>query len=212
MRAAVARDYSSRMDKSNSGVPVRAAVLAGACIFAVAAFRVLRATLLPELPNFSPVAAVAFCGGIFLPGAMAWAVPIGALVISDIALSVFAGFPAFGYSQGLAWLCVAGIVWLGRWFSAGAFSLPRYFGGLVGGAFGFYFVTNSAAWLLNPAYPRGFGGLWMSLTTGLPGFPPTWVFFRNSLVSDLLFGALILAVWAAAKQARRSDAPVAGSV
>jgi hypothetical protein len=199
------------MDKSNSGVPLRVAVLAGVCILAVAAFRVLRATLLPELPNFSPVAAVAFCGGIFLPGVLAWAVPIGALVVSDIALSVVAGFPAFGFSQGLAWLCIAAIVGLGRWVSAGSFSLGKYFGGLVGGAFGFYFVTNAAAWLMNPAYPRGLEGLWMSLTTGLPGFPPTWVFFRNSLASDILFGALVLAVWAIAKQARRSDAPVAES-
>ncbi len=187
---------------------MRVAVLAGLCILAVASFRVLRATLLPELPNFSPVAAVAFCGGIFLPGALAWAVPIGALVVSDLALSVVAGFPAFGFSQTLAWLCIASIVGVGRWVSVGPFSIWKYFGGVAGGALGFYFVTNAAAWVMNPAYPRGWSGLWMSLTTGLPGFPPTWVFFRNSLVSDMLFGALVLAVWAIAKQARRSDAPV----
>jgi hypothetical protein len=40
----------------------------------------------------------------------------------------------------------------------------------------------------------------MSLTTGLPGFPPTWMFFRNSLVSDFLFAAVLLAVWALASR------------
>ena len=31
-----------------------------------------------------------------------------------------------------------------------------------------------------------------ALTTGLPGFPPTWVFLRNSLVSDLGFALVLL--------------------
>ena len=79
---------------------------------------------------------------------------------------------------------------------------------MVGGV-GFYVVTNTGAWLMNPAYPRGLDGLWMSLTTGLPGFPPSWVFFRNSLVSDLMFGSLLLAVRAYAQQQDLRHAEVA---
>jgi hypothetical protein len=33
-----------------------------------------------------------------------------------------------------------------------------------------------------------------ALTTGLPGYPPTWTFFRNSLIGDLLFAAFFIAV------------------
>lgn len=204
LRIRAAGDYSSRMDKISFPIAGRPVLLAAACIVAVAGFRVARAVLLPELPNFSPVAAVAFCGGLFLPGALAWAVPIGALLVSDLALSVAAGFPAFGFSQTAAWICVAGIVWLGRWISAGGnFTLWKYFGALLGGSAGFYLVTNAVAWLLTPAYPRGLGGLWMSLTTGLPGYPPSWVFFRNSAFSDILFGAVMLAIIAAAAGASR---------
>jgi hypothetical protein len=32
------------------------------------------------------------------------------------------------------------------------------------------------------------------MTTGLPGYPPTWSFLRNSLLGDLLFASLFVAV------------------
>lgn len=196
------------MEKIKPLFPARVVALACSCILCVAAFRFLRAVALPELPNFSPVVAIALCGGLFLPGALAWIVPLGALFISDMALSLAAGFSAFGFSQSIAWVCIAGVVWIGRRLADSVkFSISAYFGALLGGSVGFYLITNTAAWLLNPAYPRGFGGLWMSLTTGIPGYPPSWVFFRNSLFSDLLFGAILLAICAAARRAAPSPVP-----
>jgi hypothetical protein len=56
----------------------------------------------------------------------------------------------------------------------------------------FYLITNTGSWLGLAAYPQNFAGWIQSLTTGLPGYPPTWTFFRNSLVSDLLFAALFV--------------------
>jgi hypothetical protein len=87
----------------------------------------------------------------------------------------------------------------------GGFSPVRYFGSVLGGGVVFYLVTNTASWFANTAYPRGLGGLWMSLTTGLPGFPPTWMFFRNSLVSDFLFAGILLTVWALAVRSRETS-------
>jgi hypothetical protein len=92
------------------------------------------------------------------------------------------------------------LVGLSRLIANKGFSLVRYFGSVLGGGVVFYLLTNTASWIANPSYPRGLGGLWMSLTTGLPGFPPTWMFFRNSLVSDFLFAGLLLAVWALASR------------
>lgn len=183
------------ISKPRNNFSPRVAVFAGAMILLLALFRVMRAVWLPELPNFSPIAAVAFCGGLFLSGWIAWALPLGALVVSDMLLSVLLGFSPFGGGQWIVWFSVAGIVGIGRWMSSrGGFSIPGFFGLLVGSGVAFYVVTNTGAWLMNPAYPRDFGGLWMSLTTGLPGYPPSWMFFRNSLVSDVLFGSLLLAV------------------
>jgi hypothetical protein len=176
-----------------------------ACVVLLAIFRVLHATVLPEWPNFSPMAAVAFCGGFLLPGWMAWGVPLGALFISDLLLAAFLGYPAFGLGQTAAWLSLALIVAIGRGLAARSIhSLTGIFSGLFAGGVLFYFITNAVCWLTMPAYPRGLDGLWMSLTTGLPGYPPSWLFFRNSLISDFLFGSTLLALWALAQSHQQS--------
>jgi len=151
------------------------------------------------------MAAVAFCGGFLLPGWMAWGVPLGALFISDLLLAAFLGYPAFGLGQTAAWLSLALIVAIGRGLAARSIhSLTGIFSGLFAGGVLFYFITNAVCWLTMPAYPRGLDGLWMSLTTGLPGYPPSWLFFRNSLISDFLFGSTLLTLWALAQSHQQS--------
>jgi hypothetical protein len=172
-------------------------------ILLLAGFRVLRAVLLPELPNFSPVSAVAFCSGLFLPGVLAWIVPISVLFASDMALAVLLGYPVFSSAQFVSWICILAGIGIGCLLSKVALSTLRFFFALIGSGLLFYLGTNTAAWICNSSYPRGLGGLWMSLTTGLPGFPPSWMFYRNALVSDLIFGALLLAVWTLARCAVR---------
>jgi hypothetical protein len=179
--------------KSNISVAQTAAV---AGIIATAAlFRVLRATMLPELPNFSPVMAIAFCGGLFLPGLLAWLLPLAAIILSDIALSFCLGYPLLTAGQFAAWGCLLIGVALGRWISGWPkLKTSTLFVVITANALIFYVVTNAVAWLLEPSYSRDFSGLVQALTVGLPGYPPTWQFFRNALVSDLLFIGLIFVV------------------
>jgi hypothetical protein len=188
-----------------SGGNARAVFVAGLCIVLLAGFRVLRSAYLPELPNFSPVSAVAVCGAFLIPGVLGWLIPLGALMLSDLLLALVLGYPAVSGAQFLVWGTILALVGFARLAGRGGFSPVRYFGSVLGGGFIFYLVTNTASWIANPAYPRGLGGLWMSLTTGLPGFPPTWMFFRNSLVSDFLFAGILLAVWAVASRSRESS-------
>jgi len=199
--------YTPRKDGNEAGVVALVAV----CILLLAGFRVLRAGFLPELPNFSPVAAVAFCGGLFLPGVLAWIVPISVLFVSDLALAMLLGYPAFSSAQFVSWTCILAVVEIGRLLSKASFSTPRFFSALICSGLFFYLVTNTAAWIGNPSYPRGLGGLWMSLTTGLPGFPPSWMFYRNALVSDLVFGVLLLSVWALARRTARENPQLHGA-
>ena len=58
----------------------------------------------------------------------------------------------------------------------------------------FYIITNAFAWLSDPGYAKNFAGLVQSLTIGLPQYSatPTWMFFRNSLLSDLFFTGLFV--------------------
>jgi hypothetical protein len=88
-------------------------------------------------------------------------------------------------------LAFVAIVALGRWFRPGM-SWWRLLGGGLLGALLFYLVTNTAAWLYDPAYPKTLAGWLQALTRGLPGYPPTWSFFRNTLLSGGLFTGLFV--------------------
>jgi hypothetical protein len=164
-------------------------------VVTVALFRVLRAVMLPDLPNFSPVMAMAFCGGLFFPGALAWLFPLAVIAASDMALSLCLGYPAVNSGQLAAWACLLVGVGAGRWVAGWQqLKTSALAGILIANALIFYIVTNTISWAVEPAYPRSIGGLVQALTTGLPGYPPTWMFFKNSLVSDFLFVGLIFIV------------------
>lgn len=95
------------------------------------------------------------------------------------------------------------VVGLGRFFRArdGWFKLLG--GGLLG-AILFYLITNTAAWLNDAGYAKTLAGWVQALTVGLPGYPPTWEFFRNTLLSSGLFTALFVA---SAKLTAPSESP-----
>lgn len=176
-------------------ISLRTLLIVAALIITVAAYRVLSAAVLPGLPNFSPVMAVAFCGAFFLRGMTAWLLPLGALLMSDLLLSVALGYPLVSGGALAAWVCVAAAISMARWMVyKGWVGGTALFGGVVANSFLFYLVTNTASWMANPAYVKSAAGWVQALTVGLPGYPPTWMFFRNSLASDLLFSGLILAV------------------
>jgi hypothetical protein len=148
--------------------------------------------LMPQ--NFSAAYAIVFCAGLYLPGSLGWIVPLAVLMGSDLLINiVFYAHGDFSWGQFLRWqapifLAYAGIIALGRAF-AGKRPLWML---MIGGMFGallFYIVTNTGAWMSLP-YAKTFAGWIQALTTGLPGYPPTWEFFRNTLLSGGLFTGL----------------------
>jgi hypothetical protein len=58
------------------------------------------------------------------------------------------------------------------------------------GAALFYMLTNTLSWWMDPGYAKNLAGWIQALFTGLPGYPPSWDFFRNTLLSGGLFTAL----------------------
>lgn len=181
--------------------------LAIALLVFASAFRVVRVMALPEWPNFSPVMAIAFCGAWFLPGMLAVSLPLMVLLISDIALSAFYGVFQPGIGDWVRYACYAGAALAGiglRRSGAGAWG---FLGGVLGSAVAFYLITNTLAWAGNVAYPQSFGGWMQALTIGLPGYPPTWTFFRNSLVSDFIFAGLFVATAYLAHVRQKSPVP-----
>ena len=140
--------------------------------------------------NFSAAYAIAFCAGVYFPSGARWWLPLGAILSMDIVLNVFYYGVTWIDSYTVSKLFVfAALVWLGTRFrpKSGFFSL---LGGGILGALLFYLFTNVASWFYDPGYPKTLGGLIQALTTGLPGYPPTWTFFKNTLLSGGLFTGL----------------------
>jgi len=173
----------------------RSVIAAVILLFAGVFFRLLRVDLAPEvLPNFSPLMAATLCGAVFIPGWLGMIVPVLALLVSDAALNAHYGEPVV--SPQLLWtlpcyLIAVGFGWILRARRACFWSI---LGGTLLSSVIFYVVTNTGSWLGFTAYPQNLAGWVQALTVGLPGYPPTWTFFRNSLISDLLFAAFFVAV------------------
>ncbi len=153
--------------------------------------------------NFSAAYALVCCAGVFFSGALAWALPLGAMLATDIGLNVY--YSAHGVSvwdlpdvenQGFNYTALALLFLLGRGFRQHCSFFKLVGGGLLG-AILFYLVTNTASWLFNPfhnpEYTKNLAGWIIALTKGTGGYPTTLEFFRNTLLSGGLFTALFAA-------------------
>lgn len=143
------------------------------------------------IPNFAPWMALSFAGGALLqrrlPGWI-WSV---VLVLCDLACC---GFSQLQYTWTVfACYFIAGLA--AGWVQKRA-SITAVLGGTVASSALFYFVTNTQAWLTNPVYSKNMAGWFQAVTVGDPQYQPqTWVFGLNSLTSDLVFAALLVAAY-----------------
>jgi len=146
------------------------------------------------LSNFAPLAAIALCSAIYFPRKYKFTVPFTALLISDIVLDAYYGASLFEPLVLCRYFAFALVGLLGLAISRRA-SLRTIIPASLAGSALFYGITNAFSWLTDPGYVKNFAGFIQALTVGLPqyGSTPTWMFFRNSLVSDLLFTLLFVA-------------------
>ena len=70
-------------------------------------------------------------------------------------------------------------------------------------------VTNTAAWLQNPEYAKTLAGWIQALTTGIPRFPPTWMFFWKTLLSTGLFTGLFVGAMKLSEKTEAQEAEAA---
>jgi hypothetical protein len=184
----------------------------------VAIYRVLLAYQTPGdvwgwLPGFCPLSAVAFGAGVFLPRRLALIVPLGALLLSDAFINAHYGVSLWSASMLGRYLTLALIAGLGIFMradnaSGGNNGQPRYRNILLGttlGSLGFYVATNTFTWFGSADYAQTAAGWTQALTTGVPNYLPSLYFFRNSLVSDLLYSTILFL--ACCRMARKLPAP-----
>ncbi|MEI6882331.1 MAG: DUF6580 family putative transport protein [Bacteroidota bacterium] len=145
--------------------------------------------LLPHLPNFSPIAAIALFGGAFFSNRiLAFVVPFAALILSDLFLDKYPMaemLPVYG--------SFALVVLLGFYLQKNKSALRIAGLSLVSSVL-FYAITNFVFLYpegsINMMYPHTFVGMMESYTMAIP-------FFQNTLMGDLfytstLFGAFYL--------------------
>lgn len=183
-------------------------VVALVALVLAAGWRIL-AVHAPALSNFTPLMALTFCAAVYFRDKRLWLVPFAALMLSDLYLDYH-----YATSFGETWLwpsvavrlaCFALALPLGRFVAQHKTWLNLFSGALAGSLF-FYLATNTDAWIRDPFYAKTAAGWWQAITVGRPEFPPTLFFFRNTLLSDLLFTGIFARAmeYAALKSGRPS--------
>lgn len=102
----------------------------------------------PHPPNFTPIAAIALFGGVYLSRKLAFILPVGAMVISDIFIGYYQiSLMAFVYGSFLITVLLG--FWLKnhkKWYNVG--------GSAILSAVLFFLITNFAVWAFTPWYPK----------------------------------------------------------
>src|SRR5437879_1793204 len=166
-------------------------------VFSAVFYRVTTGLLIHSgaswLSNFAPLAAIALCSAAYFPKKYKFAVPLVTLFISDAVLNFRYGAPLLDPQILCRYLALALVGWIGLLLQD-RISLKTLLPASIVGSTIFYVITNAFSWLSDPGYAKNFAGLVQALTVGLPQYSatPSWMFFRNSIISDLLFTLLFV--------------------
>ena len=182
-------------------------------IVAAVAYRIVTGLAITSgttwLSNFAPMAAIALCAGAYFPAKYRFSVPMIALLVSDIVLNSFYGFSllspfVLSHYVGFALVGALGLMLRNR------ASVKTMVPGSIAASLLFYVVTGTVSWLFDPGYLKNVAGLFQSLTVGVAAYSatPSWMFFRNSVLSDLIFTGLFLLCfhWGRASESVRATA------
>lgn len=131
--------------------------------------------LLPHLPNFAPIAAMALFGGTYLNKKYALIVPLAALLIGDIFIGFYNPWIMLSVYGSFLLIGLIGL-WLKNHKTA-----PNVIGASIFSSMLFFLITNFVVWQVpHSMYTHNLHGLLQSYIMGLP-------FFRNTLMGDLFY-------------------------
>jgi hypothetical protein len=184
-------------------------------LLAAVAYRIAAGLLIHSgtalwVSNFTPMAAIALCGAAYFPAKFKFTVPLGALFISDLVLNYIYRAPLVQAQMAGHYIAFVLIGLLGMAIQNRASLKTLLPASLLGSAI-FYVVVNSFSWLSDPGYTKDFAGFIQSQTVGLSQYSatPTWMFFRNTVLSDLFFTFLFVTCMNFGRQTSRARAGAA---
>ncbi len=145
--------------------------------FSIALLFILTAVvlrILPHMPNFTPIAAIALFGAVYFSKKIAIILPLAAMFISDIFFGFYEPKVMIAVYTSFV-LCVIIGFWLKKhkkW--------QNILGSSVLASLIFFIATNFAVFAFTPWYAKTFDGLIQCYILALP-------FFRNTLFGDLFY-------------------------
>jgi len=148
---------------------------------------VLAAILLRLLPhpwNVTPLGAMfLFSGATFRSKRESLAIPLASLLLSDYAVIHFLYGGKYSWFSPYTWGGFA-LVGLIGWTLRRKITWGRVAGASMAGSVAFFIVSNFGVWVGGKLYPLTLDGLVACYVAALP-------FFRNSLLGDLAYTALM---------------------
>ena len=127
--------------------------------------------LIPHLPNFAPLAAVALFSGVYYNKKHGYLLPLAIYIVSDLILGLHSAIF-------FTWSSIILIYFLGSSLKKRKTPVSTLSYTLAA-SFLFFFITNFGVWLVG-YYPRNLEGLTTCFMRAIP-------FFRTSLTSNLFF-------------------------
>lgn len=157
-------------------------------VFFIIAAVLLR--LLPHVPNFAPITAIALFGGAYLSRRAALILPLAIMALSDYMLLYWTG-EGFNFQKAYSPLSLFHSTTLFVW---GSFLISSLIGiylakrksvfnvgfASILASLQFFIITNFGVWAMRTMYPHTFEGLVQSYIMGSP-------FFRATILGDLFY-------------------------
>lgn len=141
--------------------------------------------LIPHMPNFAPIGAMALFGGAYLDKRVALLLPLAAMLISDIFIGFYSITVMASVYGSFALIGLIG-VWLRKRKNPKNILLAA-----IGSSVLFFLVTNFSVWAAG-MYGRGFEGLLASYIAAIP-------FFRGTLMGNIFYTGLFFGSFELAK-------------
>ena len=160
-------------------IPVNISLLIGAALVVLG----VALRLVPHVPNFAPIGAIALFGGAILGWRYALWLPLSAMMLSDLIIGFYPGIE-------FTWASFLMIAVVGLALKNKGLLTKIGIGGLSSATI-FFVVSNFGVWVSSGMYTHTLTGFINCYVMALP-------FFRATLMSDLFYGAVLFGLQAVA--------------
>ena len=141
--------------------------------------------LIPHVPNIVPIAAIVIFAGAYLDKRIVPWLPLAIMALSDLIIGVH-------QTMFFTWGAFILIGFMATRLKDNR-TMLNMFGGTVLAAIAFFIISNFGAWLVMKEYPLTANGLFVCYVRAIP-------FFRNALVSNVVFIFVFSGVYEFAKK------------